>query len=56
MASAQSETVKSLAYCSRLPGVPVTTSPPFQLSGSRRTNCESWFQPCVVLEVEVSGK
>jgi hypothetical protein len=47
---------KSLAYCSRTPGEPATTRPPFQRSGSRTTNCASWFQPRVVLPVEVSGK
>ena len=31
------------------PGAPVTTRPPFQRSGSRMTNCESWFQPWLVL-------
>ena len=48
--------MKSLAYCLRTPGAPVITSLPFQSSGSRITNWLSWFQPCVVFVVEVSGK
>jgi hypothetical protein len=34
----------------------VITNWPFQFSGSRITNWESWFQPYVVLVVESSGK
>jgi hypothetical protein len=48
--------VTSLAYCSRTPGAPVTTSPPFHRSGSRITNCASCCQPWVLLNVDVSGK
>ncbi len=48
--------MKSLAYWLRLPGAPVTTSPPFQSSGMRMTNWLSWFQPLLVFVVEVSGK
>ncbi len=46
----------SLAYWRRMPGGPATTSPPFQCRGRRITNWASWFQPWVVLKVEVSGK
>ena len=48
--------MKSLAYCRRVPGAPLTTSLPFHLAGSRMTNWESWFQPLLVFEVEASGK
>ena len=48
--------MKSLAYCARTPGAPLTTRPPFQWSGIRMTNWLSWFQPLLVLVVEVSGK
>ena len=56
MASSQSLKRKSPAYWVRVPGAPLTTSRPFQWSGRRTTNCESWFHPWWVLEVEVSGK
>src|SRR3954465_5571028 len=46
----------SLEYCLSTPVAPLTTSLPFQRSGTRRTNCASWFQPWSVLIVEVSGK
>ena len=48
--------MKSFAYCLRVPGAPLTTSLPFQFAGSRITNCESWFQPLLVFEVDESGK
>ena len=47
---------RSLAYCPRTPGAPVMTTLPFQASGMRITNWLSWFQPWLVLVVEVSGK
>ena len=47
---------KSDEYCLRVPGAPVTTRPPFQLSGMRSTNWLSWFQPCVLLKDDVSAK
>ena len=37
--------MKSLEKASRIPGVPLVNKCPFQLSGMRRTNCESWWQP-----------
>jgi hypothetical protein len=54
--STKSAIARSLAYCRRLPGVPVTTRPPFHRSGSRSTNWASWFQPLLVFVVDVSGK
>jgi len=48
--------MKSPANCVRVPGAPLTTSLPFQSSGTRITNWESWFHPWWVLLVEVSGK
>jgi len=55
-ASAQSPMMKSLAYCRRLPGAPLTTTLPFHRSGSRMTNWASWFQPWLVFVRDVSGK
>jgi hypothetical protein len=52
----QSLNRKSPAYCARVPGAPLTTTFPFQRSGRRITNWESWFQPLLMFEVEVSGK
>jgi hypothetical protein len=52
----KSAIARSFAYWRRVPGEPETTRPPFQWSGRRSTNCESWFHPWLVFVVDVSGK